>query len=175
MKTDVIEALEWALNEINGKTRYDTDEQFENALSHTEAILEKAKRYAALDELAQIAQEAGDYTLTGKGIAYSRQFYAEDIQGDCNRVYWSEVPDACGAARNLEPCSEAELIDAIRMAQSDREYPGKDHLEKLQSDYRELKRMYRRLVGHFASIIADPDCCAASKEIARTALKEAGQ
>jgi hypothetical protein len=56
-RTKLIEALEWALNEISGKTRYETDEQFENALSHTVAVLEKAKREAAMDTLLAIDGE----------------------------------------------------------------------------------------------------------------------
>jgi hypothetical protein len=41
LKKEVKQALEWALAEIDGQTRYDNEEQFENSLSKAKSVLSK--------------------------------------------------------------------------------------------------------------------------------------
>lgn len=41
-QAELVEALRWALAELNGKTRYDNDEQRENCFAGAEAALAKA-------------------------------------------------------------------------------------------------------------------------------------
>jgi hypothetical protein len=138
-----------------------------------ECALATARREAVLTELVHMAQEVGDYGVPAQNAYIGRRpGNCRNMLRDAGQPYPRSGCMVCGYG-GLRGCPyeqtaksiaySADLIDAVKKAQADREYPGKQHIERLGQRNATLR-------GALASIISDPDCCEASKAIARGAL-----